>query len=241
MSDIRVIAMDLDGTLTEHRTPLEQENRAVLSRLRERYRLLMVGAGVCMRIFRQLGEFPIDIIGSYGMQYAEYDSEARRLGICFTEFVPIDRESILRKANALRERFSLTEFDGESVEFHETGAFTFPILGTLAPIEKKLVYDPDRTKRKAFYPAVKEAFPDYHVMIGGSSSFDATPARYGKANALRRYMKEQGLLAGQLLYFGDDWQEGGNDQDVYESGIPFIRVDSYRNFGALVQKAGLLP
>ena len=109
------------------------------------------------------------------------------------------------------------------------------------PIEKKLAYDPDCAKRKALYPAVKEAFPDYHVMIGGSSSFDAVPARYGKANALRRYMKEQGLSAGQLLYFGDGWQEGGNDRDVYESGIPFIRVDSYRNFGALVQKAGLLP
>ena len=82
MSELRVIAMDLDGTLTEHRTPLEEENRAVLKRLRVKYRLLMVGAGVCMRIFRQLGEFPIDIIGSYGMQYAEFDSEARKLHIC---------------------------------------------------------------------------------------------------------------------------------------------------------------
>ena len=241
MSELRVIAMDLDGTLTEHRTPLGQENRAVLNRLRVRYRLLMVGAGVCTRIFRQLGEFPIDIIGSYGMQYAEFDSEARKLHICYTETAPIDREGISRKARALRERFSLTEFDGDGVEFHETGAFTFPVLGTLAPIEKKLAYDPDCAKRKAMYPAVKEAFPDYHVMIGGSSSFDAVPAQYGKANALRRYMKEQGLSAAQILYFGDGWQEGGNDHDVYESGIPFIRVDSYRNFGVLVQKAGLLP
>ena len=64
---IKVIAMDLDGTLTQHKTPLSQTQRAVLTALSQKYKLLMVGAGQAMRIFRQLEEFPIDIIGNYGM------------------------------------------------------------------------------------------------------------------------------------------------------------------------------
>ena len=64
---IKVIAMDLDGTLTQHKTPLTPEHRAVLTALSRRYKLLMVGAGQVERIFRQLGRFPIDIIGNYGM------------------------------------------------------------------------------------------------------------------------------------------------------------------------------
>ena len=49
--DIRVIALDLDGTLTQHRTPLPAESRELLDRLGRRYRLLMVGAGQCRRIY----------------------------------------------------------------------------------------------------------------------------------------------------------------------------------------------
>ena len=41
-----LMAFDLDGTLTQHKTPLEQENRCVLDELRGRgWSLLMVGRG----------------------------------------------------------------------------------------------------------------------------------------------------------------------------------------------------
>ena len=44
-NDYKTIAFDLDGTLTQHRTKLGPENRAVLDKLAEKYRLVMVGAG----------------------------------------------------------------------------------------------------------------------------------------------------------------------------------------------------
>ena len=77
----KLIALDLDGTLTQHRTPLEEQNRRVLEKLAEKSKLLMVGAGTCQRIFDQMGQFPIDIIGNYGMQYAEYDPLERKLNV----------------------------------------------------------------------------------------------------------------------------------------------------------------
>ena len=61
-SKIKVIAMDLDGTLTQHKTPLSKEHRKILTELSKKYKLLMVGAGQVMRIFNQLEKFPIDII-----------------------------------------------------------------------------------------------------------------------------------------------------------------------------------
>ncbi|MBQ8337881.1 MAG: phosphomannomutase, partial [Oscillospiraceae bacterium] len=67
-SKIRLIAFDLDGTLTQHKTPLDDENRAVLDALGKKYKLLMAGAGMCRRIFNQMGQYPIDILGNYGMQ-----------------------------------------------------------------------------------------------------------------------------------------------------------------------------
>ena len=75
MSEIKLIAFDLDGTLTQHKTPLDPVNKAVLDRLREKYVLLMVGAGAAMRIFNQLDGFPIDVIGNYGLQEGRYNAE----------------------------------------------------------------------------------------------------------------------------------------------------------------------
>ena len=64
----RLICFDLDGTLTHHRSGLEEENRLVLDKLSKKYKLIMVGAGGARRIYDQMGEYPIDIIGNYGMQ-----------------------------------------------------------------------------------------------------------------------------------------------------------------------------
>ena len=60
----RLICFDLDGTLTQHKTPLSEESKAVLDRLGERYKLLMVGAGNAPRIFNQMQGYPIDILGN---------------------------------------------------------------------------------------------------------------------------------------------------------------------------------
>lgn len=56
-SRIRLIAMDLDGTLTQHKQPMEPLTRKTLEALGERYRLLMVGAGQVRRIFNQMERF----------------------------------------------------------------------------------------------------------------------------------------------------------------------------------------
>ena len=40
---VKVFAFDLDGTLTQHKTPLGEKNRAILERLAQRYTLIMVG------------------------------------------------------------------------------------------------------------------------------------------------------------------------------------------------------
>lgn len=239
-NQIRLIAFDLDGTLTQHKSPLDPRNRSVLTQLSERYKLLMVGAGACMRIFRQMEEFPIDIIGNYGMEYAEYDPAARKLVLKRQDKVEVDREEMLRRAKVIRDKFDLWDFAGESMEFHASGMLTLPILGTQAAIEDKLAYDPDRSKRRVMYPFVKEVFHDHTVFIGGSSSFDIAPHPFCKRYALERYLEEHGMTRDQAVYCGDDYRPGGNDYDVHESGIRFVEVDDYRNFEALIRENRLL-
>ena len=237
MDKIKVFAFDLDGTLTQHRSPLSPENREVLDRLSRKYKILMVGAGQCMRIFNQMEHYPVDIIGNYGMQYAEYDAAAKDLKILRNDTVPCaQKEQIEQRVQLLRQKHGFTEFAGESVEYHPSGCLTFPILGTKAKIEDKLAFDPDRSRRRAFYQEVVDAFPEYVVFVGGSSSFDMAPRPFDKYYALDRYCREKGLSHDQVVYVGDDYGRGGNDEAVFLSDFTFIQVDDYTRLPHLLQR-----
>lgn len=236
MGKTRLIAFDLDGTLTQHKTPLAQPNLGVLDSLGEKYKLIMVGAGMCSRIFRQMNGYPIDIIGNYGMQFCTYNAETKALDKVFDMHAPCDRESVERRITALRERFGYTEYTGDNVEYHDSGCVTFPLLGTKADIAAKLAFDPDRSKRKPLYPAVRDAFPDYTVFIGGSSSFDFAPFPYNKYYALDKYCAEYGYSHDEVVYVGDDYGPGGNDEAVYLSDFTFVRVDDYTRFGEYMRE-----
>lgn len=223
----RLIGFDLDGTLTQHRTPLDSEHRALLDALGLRYKIIMVGAGNAQRIYGQMGNYPIDIIANYGMQ------ESRMVDGVFTivrdDKVEPDRDFFLRSCAYLRRKYGYTDYKGEPVEFHESGMVTFPLLGTKADIADKLRFDPDRSRRHVMYPEVLQIFRDYSVFVGGSSSFDITPAPYNKYDAMLRYGRENGYSLDEMLYVGDDFGDGGGDSHIRLGGMDYVEIDDYCN------------
>lgn len=231
---IKLIAFDLDGTLSQHKTPMPPENRAAMEALSKKYKLLMSGAGLCRRIFEQMEHFPVDILGSYGMQYAEYVQEIGDIEIRHDISLPFHKESIEARVTMLREKYGYTEFAGDNVEYHASGCFTFPLLGTKAKQEDKLAFDPDRAKRRKIFADVTEVFSDYNVFIGGSSSFDMAPKPYNKATALEAYANAHDFAKEEVAYVGDDYGLGGNDESVLLAGYRFFKVDDYRKFPEVV-------
>ena len=190
----------------------------------------MVGAGKSDRIFNQMDSFPIDVIGNYGMQYAKYNPDKKAQELVYDIVLPCDKALCEERITYLRKKHGFTEYAGDNVEFHSSGCVTFPLLGTKAKQEDKLSFDPDRKKRRAFYSEVCETFPEYNVFVGGSSSFDMAPMPYNKYYALSKYCEGKGISHDEVIFFGDDYGEGGNDESVYKSDFGFIKVDDYRNF-----------
>ncbi|MBE7025363.1 MAG: phosphomannomutase [Ruminococcaceae bacterium] len=232
---IKIVAMDLDGTLTQHKQPLDEAQKKVLIKLSSKYKLLMVGAGQVTRIFNQLEHFPIDIIGNYGLQYGTYNTQTKSIDIVRDLQFPIDKDSIEERVTYLREKFGYTDYIGENVEFHPSGCVTFPLLGTKAKLEDKLAFDPNRAKRRKLYNAVVAAFSEYTVFVGGSSSFDMAPMPYNKYYALDIYCKENNLKHENIVYIGDDYGLGGNDASVYKSDFPYLTIDDYKDFREIVR------
>ncbi len=230
MKNIKMLAFDLDGTLTQHKTPLSPECREILFKLKEKYMLVMAGGGQTQRIFTQMNGFPIDIIGNYGMQYARYNYDTETLETVYDISVACDREVCEQKVTFLREKYGFTSFSGDNVEYHPSGCVTIPLLGTKADKSEKLAFDPDRSKRRAFYNEVVELFDNYNVFVGGTSSFDMAPKPYNKYYALDKYCEEKGVMHHEVIFVGDDYGLGGNDESVYKSDFGFITIDDYREF-----------
>ena len=222
----KLICFDLDGTLTQHRSPLDEKNRAVLERLNKKYKLLMVGAGAAERIYNQMGGFPIDILGNYGMQESKMiDGKFTIVKQLTSE---VDKDFFTNQITYLREKYGYTEFKGDSVEFHATGMVTFPLLGTKADIADKVAFDPTRAKRRVLYPEVLDIFGDkYTVFIGGSSSFDFSEKCFNKYDAIMTYAAENGYEKDEILYVGDDFGDGGGDSHVRLGGIDYVEILDY--------------
>lgn len=229
-SKIKLIALDLDGTLTQHKQPVEPVTKAVLERLYEKYSIVMVGAGLVDRIYNQIGKLPFDIVGNYGLQYAKYNHDKKDIDIIWNLTFPCDKEDIIKRADILRKIYGFTEFAGDSVEFYPSGCFTLPLLGTKAMLQDKLAFDPDRSRRRAIYKDVCELFSDYNVFVCGSSSFDMSLKPHNKYHALSTYCKEKGIAHSEVLFVGDDYGLGGNDESVYLSDINFLCIDDYKTF-----------
>ena len=189
-----------------------------------------------MRIFNQLEKFPVDIIGNYGLQYGEYQKETKDIKILRDLSIECKRDEIEEKVTMLRQKYGYTEYTGDNVEYHPSGCVTFPILGTIAVSEQKLAFDPDRSRRRKIYDEVCQCFSEYCVFVGGSSSFDMAPKPYNKYYALDLYCKEKGYSHSEVVYIGDDYGPGGNDESVYKSDFNYLKIDNYLDFSQVVSE-----
>ena len=238
----KLIAMDLDATLCQHRSAIPPENMAALRKLQERYRCIMVGAGNAPRIFRQMGNHPIEIVGNYGMQEAEGLNGELRIVRAVTNAV--DKAFFLEKTDYLRRKYGYTEYAGDPVEFHPSGMVTFALLGTKAISADKVKFDPDRAKRRAMYREVCDIFKDYSVYIGGSTSFDFAGKSYNKYDATLDWAKRHGYTLDDIVFIGDDFADGGGDSHVRTKDKPklggyprmdYIVINDYRKFAKAVE------
>ena len=221
----KLICFDLDGTLTQHRSKLGDKNKSVLDKLSKKYKLLMVGAGGTKRIYDQMGEYPVDILGNYGME--ESTIKDGKFCLIRQTVTPVDRDFFTKQIEYLRNKYGYTEYKGESVEFHASGMVTFPLLGTKADIADKVAFDPDRSKRKVLYPEVLDIFKDFAVYIGGSSSFDFSAKAFNKYDAIMTYANKNGYTLDEILYVGDDFGDGGGDSHVRIYGMDYIEITDY--------------
>ena len=67
------------------------------------------------------------------------------------------------------------------------------------------------------------------MRVGGTTSIDITRANIDKAYGMRKLIDTLDISREEILFFGDQLQEGGNDYPVKAMGIDSIQVDGWED------------
>lgn len=230
----KLIIFDLDGTLTESKTPVTAEMASVLRKLLscrkvavitggsyEQMRVqLLRGIEAASDILENLHLFPTSGARFYVFRKGDWESVYEEV---------LTQEERMRISAAFERAFEEVKFVppkilyGDLVEDRGT-QMTFSAHGQHAPIELKKSWDPDQKKRIALADSLRRTLPDLEIRIAGTTSIDVTRKGIDKSYGIGQMERHLSVPKDEMLFFGDALFPDGNDYPVVRTGVATIPV-----------------
>ena len=229
----KLIIFDLDGTLAESKSKVDEEMSALLSALLKEKEVAIISGGAYAQFEKQL-------LGNLSCE----EDELKKLHIfptCGASFYRFDKgwscfyKEVLsaEEKNKIIEAFKIAlplggykqpdSIYGETIEDRET-QISFSALGQLAPVDLKKVWDPDSARRLRIKKFLDPLLPNFSVRVGGATTIDITKKGIDKAYGIGQMEKHLGFSRDEMLFMGDALFPGGNDYPVKEAGVDCIHV-----------------
>jgi phosphomannomutase len=229
----RLIVFDLDGTLAQSKSALDDEMAELLRKLLGVTAVAIISGGdfpqfqkqVIDRLVQGTDFVNLSILPTSGTKFYTYDGAWRTL---YAENLTDDEKRRIEEAleEAVAEAgFQPKETWGERIEDRGT-QITYSALGQEAPLEAKEKWDPDFTKRKAIQAILEKTLSDFSVRLGGTTSIDVTRPGIDKAYGIHKLRDVLGIPIAEMLFIGDAIFPGGNDYAALEAGTETISVRS---------------
>jgi phosphomannomutase len=237
-TDLRVLAFDLDDTLTVSKSKIDPRMAHLLGQLLSLHDVCIISGGKFEQFETQVLRYltvPEDFLarlhvmptcgtryytrldGGWHMNYAEdlSDSEKSHVIGVLTEGA---KELGLWEAQTW----------GDIIE-DRGSQITYSALGQSAPPDAKYAWDPDGPKKQKLRNYAAEYLPELEVRVGGSTSVDVTKKGIDKAYGIGRLLDRLQISAEQVLFIGDRLQEGGNDFPVIALGVKWVEVERWQD------------
>ncbi|MEP6481849.1 MAG: HAD-IIB family hydrolase [Rhodoglobus sp.] len=236
-SNIRAVVFDLDDTLAPSKSTMDPAMSAALARLLERVDVCIISGG-------RFEQFEAQALASFQAS----DAEKARLHLmptCGTRYYLWQHGSwTLQYAEDLSDDEKARAITALEAGARELGLWapgqwgdiiedrgsqiTYSALGQRAPVDAKMAWDADGSKKRALGAWVAERLPDLEVRGGGSTSIDITRKGIDKAYGVLKLLARLDAAAEELLFIGDRLDPAGNDYPVYAMGVPSIAVRDWR-------------
>ena len=228
----QLIVFDLDGTLAESKSSLDTEMSTLLYELLGIIKVAVISGGDWPQFEKQvLSNLPHDdflenlsLLPTCGTKFYEY-AAGNWKKIYSEDFTDDEKNKIissLKKAIG-EDGFKVEKVWGETIE-DRGSQITFSALGQQAPLEEKVKWDPDFTKRRKIKTILDNLIPTFTVRLGGATSIDVTKLGIDKAYGIGKLRDTLGIAIQEMIFIGDALFPGGNDYPAEEAGVVSIRV-----------------
>jgi phosphomannomutase len=222
----QLIIFDLDGTLTESKSPLNPEMGALLAALLQIMQVAVISGGSWDQYQSQfLPGLPdsADLEKLCGTKFYHYRSGWKPL--YSGDFSAAEKKRIMDSLQQVMPAPGTAsgEHWGEVIE-DRGSQITFSALGQRAPLAAKKQWDPDFAKRTKMKARLDELLPGFSVRMGGTTSIDITKPGIDNAYGIRKLRDTLGIAITDLIFVGDALFPGGNDSPAKEAGVVSIQV-----------------
>lgn len=227
----RLIVFDLDGTLAESKSALDEEMSALLHTLLGVVKVAVISGGDWPQFESQLlSNLPHDdrlgnlsLLPACGTKFFQHTPDWKK--IYSEDFTADQKTKIVSSLNQALETtgFKVERTWGEVIE-DRGSQITFSALGQQAPLQEKDKWDPDFAKRQKIKAILDTLIPDFSVRLGGTTSIDITRPGIDKAYGIRKLRDILGISLEEMIYIGDALFVGGNDYPAKEAGVVSIPV-----------------
>ncbi len=234
MPAARLVAFDLDDTLTPSKSPISPEMAEALTALLEVVPVCIISGGRLEQFTTQVidrldlddvARSRLHLMPTCGTRYYRFADDGALREVYAHDLSEQERTAARTVLEEEARRLGLWEEETWGAVLEDRGSqITFSALGQRAPLEAKRTWDPTGEKKERLRAAVAERLPELEVRSGGSTSVDITRRGVDKAYGMRRLAQHTGVDLGDMLFIGDRLDEGGNDYPVRTLGVPCVAV-----------------
>jgi len=236
----KLLAFDLDDTLAITKSPISDHMSETLSKVLEEFDVCVISGGnfeqFKTQVVDRLHTEPhklnrLHLMPTCGTQYYRYDELNEDWKLQYAENLnDEEKKRVFEVLEASARELGLWPENptGEVIEDRGTQV-TFSALGQKARSEDKYAWDSDGSKKLAIRDLAAQGLPDLEVRAGGTTSIDVTRIGIDKAYGMQKLIDELDISKDDILFFGDNLQEGGNDYPVKDMGIDCLDVSKWQD------------
>jgi hypothetical protein len=241
----KLIAFDVDGTLSLSRSKIDSEIAELLKKLLSTKQVAIITGGAFADIEKQILS-EIGLNNKLNKNLTLLPTNGGGLYIFNNKWEKIsgykltidEKEKII---NAIKEteqqnpELCTDPNYGAKIQ-DRNSEITYSALGENAPVELKQIWDKDFSKRIKLQNVLKEKLPEFEVKIGGTTSIDITPKGMDKAYGINKLIEHFKLIREDILFVGDAVYENGNDYPVFQTGIETIKTSGPEETKEIIRK-----
>jgi phosphomannomutase len=253
LQDKELIVFDLDGTLSESKSPMDAEMAGLLTKLLEKKKVSVIGGGIYSifqsqflkslnapaELLKNLYLFPTT--GTVFYRYSNGWQKVYSLDLTNQEKNQIRQafDEVLKKIKYVKP----AKVYGELLEDRETqmtysflGQDIVKVLGKKGLKLKTDWRDQNNDLKLRVARLVGKRLPKFEVRAAGYTSIDVTRKGVDKAYGLRQMQSILKIPIDKMLFVGDAIFRGGNDYAALKTKVDYVAVRGPTETKALIRK-----